>query len=196
MPAVEINGIDEVLRILNEMPEELFKQAKKEIGKSAFRTQAKITRGMRADGDGELQSRTGALARSIKVKVTGNTLPDLRGMVFSDSPYANIHEFGGVIEAKKAYRKLPGGPYLNIPAVDNKTPVGVTRETARSVFLTGGYIRRIRGNRYAVFRDGIPMYWLVKRVTIPARLGMVQAAIDEVPTLLSNLNDVLLEGLQ
>lgn len=193
---VAVVGIDEVVTLLKDMPEELFKNSKKEIARSTFNTQAAITKPMKVGANG-LQSRTGNLARSIQTSVTGTKLEDLRGRVFTDSLYAPIHEKGGLITAKRAYKGLAGGPFLNIPADANKTPAGVMRETARTVFATGGYIIKINAAkaRYAVIKNGKVMFWLVKSVRIKASLNMVKSAEDEVPTLLSNLNNVLLQGL-
>jgi len=101
--------------------------------------------------------------------------------------YAPIHEYGGVIKAARAYRKVPGGPYLNIPASANKTKAGVMRYTAKDVFQMGGYIRRI-GRRWGVMLGKQLMFTLHKEVTIPARLGFRDAVDAEIPTLLSELN--------
>lgn len=194
---VEVKGVDEVVELLNALPEHLFKEARKQVAKSTINTQTVILEPLSFGTDG-LQSRTGALARSIRTSITGTQLKDIRGRVFTDVIYAPIHEKGGTVTAKNAYKSLPGGPFLNIPADANKTPAGIMRETAKVVFNTGGFIVKIKAAKakYAVIKNGRVMFWLVKSVTIKATLGMVKAAEDEVPTLLSNLNKVLLDGLE
>lgn len=196
MPAVEVIGISEVHELLKTMPEHVYRQAKTEISRSVFDIQKDIVTPMRTGRLG-LQSRTGNLARSIQFSISGTQLDTLQGKVFTKSIYAPIHETGGLISAKRAYTRLPGGPYLNIPAGANKTPAGIMRKTATTVFSQGGYIIPISAPRakYAVMLNGTPMFWLVKSVNIRARLKMIETATDEVPTLLSNLNDVLLQNL-
>jgi len=192
---VTVNGIEELESLLNVMPAEVFKNAKKAFSKNAFAVQKKIIGRLK---NGPMYSRTGALAKSIKPKTTGTSIESLYSAVYTDSIYAGIHETGGTINAKNAYTGLSGGPYLNIPSSFNKTAAGVMRENARSVFQNGGYIRRKRSGKapfMVMGKDGTPMFWLVKSVDIPARLEFVKTATDEVPTLLSNLNKVLLDGL-
>jgi len=136
------------------------------------------------------------LAKSIKPKTTGTSIESLHSEVFTDSIYARIHESGGTINAKNKYINVPGGPFLNIPLSANKTPAGVMRENARSVFASGGYIfKSKKGNWIVMSGNDVPMFVLKKQVTIPARLEFVKTATDEVPTLISNLNKVLLDGL-
>jgi hypothetical protein len=89
---------------------------------------------------------------------------------------------------------VPGGPYLNIPTSANKTASGVTRLQAREVFNRGGYITQTKGGVWGVFLLGQMMFSLKKQVKIPARLGMIDAAEDEVPTLLNKLRNVLCES--
>ena len=85
---------------------------------------------------------------------------------------------------------------MNIPSSYNKTAAGVMRMGAREVFAGGGYIRPISNGRYAVFMNGVPMFWLVKSVKIPARLQMVATIQGEVPTLLSRLSAATEKAIQ
>ena len=191
-----IVGLDEVKELLEQLPEDLFLNAKQAFRKTLFEVQSDITTPMSGGANG-LQSRTGNLARSVQVSLSGTKLDTLRSSVFTDSPYAPIHEKGGTIHAKNAYKGLAGGPFLNIPSDANKTPAGVQRMSATQVFNAGGYIVKISSAkaRYMVILDGRPMFWLVNQVTIKARFKMIKTAEDGVPTLLSRLNDVLLEGV-
>ena len=101
--------------------------------------------------------------------------------------YAPTHEFGATIKAKNAYKGVPGGPYLNIPTRNNKTPAGVTMLQAREVFNQGGYIAKFKSGRYGVMMDGQLMFSLHKEVEIPKRLKMIETAEGEIPTMLSRI---------
>lgn len=196
MAAVELRGLDEVSKYLTQIPAESFSAFRKVFSGTILRIQNKV-----ADNasQGPLFSRTGELARSIRSTVSGKTIDALQAKVFTDSKYAPIHEEGGTIKAKNAYKGLLGGPFLNIPSDANKTPAGVMRFSAREIFATGGFIIKIASFRakYAVMSGaGIPMFWLVSSVNIKARLGMIEAAEDEVPTFLSTLSSTLEKALQ
>jgi len=195
MTAIVIDSA-EVTDFLKDFPEQLFSNAKREFSRSVFNVQSNITRPMRSGMKG-LQSRSGNLARSIQAFVEGDKLDKLTGFVNTDSIYAPIHETGGTITAKNAYLNLPGGPYLNIPSSLNKTPAGITRFTAAVAFSQGAYIIPINAPKakYAVMLDGNPLFWLVSSVNIKPTLGMVQTGEDEIPTLLSNLNQTLLDNM-
>lgn len=194
----EVVGADDVIDMLNSMPEHLFQQAKREIQKSTFEAQSRITLPLSIGRYG-LQNRSSNLSKSIQTSVTGTKLSTLRGSVFTKSIYAPIHEVGGTVNAKNAYLFLEGGPYLNIPSSENQTPERrLTRLTATEVFNQGGYIVKINAPRaeYMLALNGVAMFWLVKSVELKARLRMVSTATEEIPTLLSNLNKVMLDGLE
>lgn len=191
--SIQAEGLDDVFKLLENLPETLATNAKKIFNRTALRAHASVSRNI---GNGTpLYNRTGNLKRSLKPYVEGNKLADIKSGVYTDVIYAPIQEAGGTIRAKNAYLGLSGAPYLNIPSDYNKTPAGVQRLSARDVFNRGGYIVPINGAkaRYAVMLDGRPMFWLVNEVTIPARLGMRKAADEEVPTLLSELQSMELE---
>lgn len=129
--------------------------------------------------DNSLTSRTGDLKRSIQFSVDKNKK---EGKVFTRSIYAPIHEKGGIIRAKKAYKKLKGGPFLNIPTNNIKTKAGVVKYTSREVFNDGGYIVKIKNHKkaqYMILYKNKPAFWLVKQVEIKARLGMLEIAQEE-----------------
>jgi len=189
--AVTVVGLDEVRKLLDELPEHSFDVTKVAISKAVLNTHAKVS-----SYSGGLHNRSGLLRRSLKTDVKGTTLKDLRGDVYTDVKYAPIHEKGGTISAIDKYLRVPGGPYLNIPLATNKTAAGVMRMNARQVFSAGGYIIKSRiGNYLVMSGTDQPMFVLKKQVTIPARLGMEKAAEGEIPTLLSTLSSELLRGL-
>lgn len=183
---------EEVRRLLEKMPEHVFKQTKTAISKAVFRAHAIVSENTRS----KLHIRTGALRRSIQNVVTGNDMNSLYGSVWSDMIYAPLQEFGGTIRPKNnKYARVPGGPYINIPLMPNKTPAGVMRSTARQVFTAGGYIGKSKAGNWIVFsHSGKPMFILVKQAKIPPRLGMIKAQEDVVPQLLNDLEHIL-EGL-
>jgi hypothetical protein len=111
----QVAGLNEVRELLDELPEHLYDKTKKEFARSVFNVQQNITAPMKTGQNG-LQSRSGNLARSIKFLVTGKTLDALKGRVYTKSIYAPLHEEGDIVNAKRAYKFLPGGPYLNIPS--------------------------------------------------------------------------------
>ena len=133
--------------------------------------------------------------RSLRTSVTGTTLKTLRASFYSaanvagtEVKYAPMQEIGGIIRAKNAYKNMPGGPFLNIPGKANLTAAGVMRKSAKQVFDEGGHIigRTVHNKDYTEL-----MFYLVKEVTIPARLGMVDAGTDQIPTILSGLRDLI-----
>jgi len=191
---VTVNGVSEIEALLNAMTAEMGDNARKALQKSLFTVKRKTASRLK---NGPLYSRTGDLAKSFKYKTNlKGEIKDLYGEVYTDSIYARIHETGGTINAKNKYINVPGGPFLNVPLSANKTPAGVMRENARSVFAGGGYIfKSKKGNWIVMSGNDVPMFVLKKQVTIPARLEFVKTATDEVPTLISNLNKVLLDGL-
>lgn len=199
MAAVKLTGLDEVKTLIRDMPKHLFDKTKIAIGGAILRVHADVSNnfvGFSGTSGEKLQSRTGLLRRSLTTRVKGSNLKDLSGSLFTNVIYAPIQETGGKIKAIDKYLGVPGGPYLNIPLLANKTAAGVTRENAKAVFDGGGYIIKSRVGNYIVMSGtNTPMFVLVKSVTIPPRLGMEEALIDEVPTLLSTLKNILLDDL-
>lgn len=186
---VDVVGLEEVKGWLSKFPEETYQTARDAIHSAMFRAKAKTQQNAKTI----LKVRSGALRRSIRFSTSGKTLSTIRGSFYAAHKekgatvaYAPIHEYGGTIKAKNAYKKVPGGPYLNIPAKANKTPAGVMRSSARQVFQNGGFIR----GRTIVLKGKV-MFYLVKQVKIRARLGMNKAAEDEIPTLLGELQNLI-----
>ncbi len=195
-PIVSVVGVEDVQRLLDRLPSYWYKEARAVFKESVFKVHKKVSDRVRTGANNTLHSRTGALRRSLQPRIYGNDLKTLGGEVYTKLSYAPIQETGtgvlpgGVIKAKNAYRGVPGGPYLNIPLGDNKTPSGVQRRSAKSVFSTGGFIIKSRSGKYLVMdHNGVPMFVLVKSVSFPGRLKMRETAEKEIPTLLSNLGN-------
>ena len=192
---VIVKNLAEIELYFNQLPEETFEDAKGVFQRAVIRAHRKTQQILKW----RLNRRTGMLARSMQMSVTGKKLNTLKASNYSLSavgaaqvPYAPIQEFGGTITAKRAYRKVPGGPYLNIPVGNNLTPAGVMRYSAKEVFSRkGAHIRKFKSGKYGVFLKNDLMFVLVKRVHIPARLGMIKANEDQVPTILSELQNLI-----
>lgn len=187
---VEVQGAAEVQAFVKGIPDHLYKGAKTAFGKAVFAAQGEVIGHLSGN---PLQSRTGALARSITPQVDGVPLTALTGRIYSGMIYAPIQENGGTVIAKKAYMGVPGGPYLNIPTTANKTQAGVQRMTPQQVFAAGGFVFKSKSGRYAVMLNGETMFILRKSVTIKGGLGMQHAAENQIPTLLSDLAALPLE---
>lgn len=194
MLRVDIKNLGEVKQYLDRLPERAFDDAKKIFAEAVFNADKTIKK----NATEKLKVRTGALRRSIVSSVSGSNLGTLQATVGSSSKvggvelvYAPLHEFGGTVRAKNAYKRVPGGPYLNIPLSANKTAAGVTRLQAREVFNQGGSIVKTKSGGYGVLLNGQMMFTLKKQVVIPARLGMIEASEDEVPTILNRLVNLI-----
>jgi len=191
-------GIEALREFLKEFPNANFDIVKQEF---TDRTLAVHKTVLQKFNGTRLTSRTGALRRSFQTKVTGDSLNDLDARVYSGSIagkpiiYAIIHEFGGTVKAKKAYQKLPGGPYLNIPLSGNKTKAGVTRYSAFDIFSAGGFIIKSKAGNWIVMSKGmIPMFVLKKQVHIPPRLAFFSTGKREANRVLPNLSKKLPEA--
>ncbi len=188
--SVSVRNLREVVDYINGLSTESFPKVKTVFRQSMMRVDAKI----KDNATNILKVRTGNLKRSFMFDVGGTDVHNLRASVYSASVvggspviYAPIHEYGGTINAIDKYMGVPGGPYLNIPAPANKTAAGVTRLKAWEVFNAGGFI----GGKTVFNSEGVPMFWLTKSVTIRPRLGMLEAAEGDIPTLLSDLVSVI-----
>lgn len=119
-----------------------------------------------------LSSRTGFLRRSIDTEVLGHDVDSLEVVSFSTAPYARIHELGGEITPQSS-------SWLAIPLRAVRTAAGVARGGPRD-YPTSWIMRsKKRSDRLLVMRtleDGSaePLFVLVRRVTIPPRLGWMK----------------------
>jgi hypothetical protein len=176
----------QTLKILEDMPEELFQDARKVFERGVSETQEEVKDNLNS----KLTVRSGQLRRSLKTFVRGNSINTLRAGLYFTSDYAPIQEFGGTVKAKNAYKRLPGGPYLNIPTKFNQHPSGVQKKTAKSVFGQGGFIRKT-GRGYTVFLQDRPMFSLVKSVDIPARMGFLETAQKQYKEIIKELEKLI-----
>ena len=198
-PGIEIRGVNEVVSLLKKLPESTFDETKAAFRDTVLRTDTRVQARFTS---GPLHVRTGEGRRSFKNQVAGTTLDNLRASVFSGAVKGNILvyipvlEFGArgskAITAKRAYRNVPGGPYLNIPLPPNKTAAGVMRKTAGEVFTQGGFIFKSKKKNWIVAaKDGTPMFVLRKKVEIKPMLGFYDIADDETQLLISRLSSQL-----
>ncbi|MFV9645077.1 MAG: hypothetical protein ACNYWU_04570 [Desulfobacterales bacterium] len=191
---VEVRNLAEVNEYLNNMPEETFEDAKPLFSHAVIEADRRVKSLFGA----RIQSRSGTLRRSLRTGVTGTSLRNLRASFYSAGsvagkpvPYAPIQEFGGTIEAKRAYTRVPGGPYLNIPTRSNQTSAGVMRKSARTIFNEGGYIQKTRSGKWGVFLGSTMMFVLKKRVHITPKLGMITSSERQIAPLLSSLSRII-----
>lgn len=193
---IEVKGAEELRKFVAGIPDAQYKGARAAFSDAAFGAQKEVLGNLSGE---PMQSRSGALAKSITPQVVGTDLSSLSGRIYSGMAYARIHEKGGTVIAKNAYKGMPGGPYLNIPAEDNKTAAGVQRMTAKMVFEKGGKIAARSRMEWGqtqglgIYLDDKLMFTLAKKVTIKAQLGMEKAADNQIPTLMSALQSMPLE---
>lgn len=191
---VQIKGVVELKGLINKLPSHMYDTAKKALSAAVLGAHSEVSDNFGPTGT--IESRSGRLRRSILPEVSGETLNTLRGSLSTDVVYAPIQETGGTIKAKDKYLRVPGGPYLNIPLPLNKTPAGVMRKSAKQVFEEGGFLVKSKFGRWIVMDViGLPMFVLVKEVTLKPRLGMIDAAEGQIPTLLSTFQSLLLKGI-
>ena len=191
---VEVKNLAEVNKFLKDLPEETFKDAKQLFANAVLKADKRVKSlfGVR------IQSRSGLLRRSLRTSTTGTSLKNLQASFYSAGsvsgkpvPYAPIQEFGGTVRAKKAYTKVPGGPYLNIPTKSNQTSAGVMRKSARTVFNEGGYIRKTKSNKWGVFLGNKMMFVLKKEVHIQPKLSMISSSERQIKPLLASLSKII-----
>ncbi len=179
-------------RAMARAPRELSRAVKGAFRTSLRRVETRLVREQLSGrqfgpgGAGGLARRTGTLARSWKVVVVGDGL-DLTGVLFTNVPYAAIHEFGGTIRPRR-------GKWLWIPARTLLTPAGVFRgwEGVKwdSVFFRRS--RRNARNLVALEDRGASkprhVATLAPEVTIPARMGLRELVKQDRPDRIVDLN--------
>ena len=112
-----------------------------------------------------LKVRSGDLRRSFGYKVEGKELKNIKTTLYSTSPYANIHEFGGEITPKNS-------KYLAIPLSAAKTASGVSRYSSPRNAPPLVFIQTKAGKKLLMNKSTKEfLYVLVNRVKIPARMG-------------------------
>lgn len=182
-------GFEEVREYVRNMPGYLYQDVR-----TAFRLSTeRIEKAVQARISGyPLQSRSGALRNSIVGVVSGSSLSDLSGRVYSNSPYAAVHEKGATIRAQNKYRWLPRGPYMNYPTEINYSSTGKAIMSSTQVFSAGGRVK-YGPSGYGLYLGSAKMFNLAKSVKIPARLGLQAEGLKEIPTLLNTLQLIMLE---
>lgn len=137
--------------------------------------------------------RSGRLAMSFTGETTGEALGSLVMRYGTNVVYARIQEEGGVVVPRRA-------KWLTIPLPANLTPAGVQRQAIRS-FKYVRFVRSKADRRNLVAlcgssaKDAKPMFVLVKKVTIPPRLGLMRAWAEERGRLVTDLNRSIRKAL-
>jgi hypothetical protein len=119
-----------------------------------------------------LSRRSGKALQSIQdsVKVTGNTFDDVQGQI-GGIFYLKIQEYGGTITPKKSQ-------YLTVPLQAALDGAGIPLRASARDWDKTFVIKSKSGNLLICRREGrqiVPLYVLVRQVTIPPRLGMRNA---------------------
>ncbi len=197
--SIKVEGAKEVVKFLDQLPESTYDDARSVFLKRVAKAHAQVQVNLRT----VMRVRSGTLARATRFEITGKTLKTLEGSLYvsqagsgsTELIYARTQEYGspqGGIKAKKAYKRLPGGPYLNIPTKNNKTAAGVTRLSAKQVFQRGGYIKYFIGGTWGVILPGTGvMFTLHKKVEVPARMGMRASMEEQIPQVLEDLKNLI-----
>lgn len=177
---VKVVGLNDLRRYFENFSDEMSAAARPEFSRVGRVTKHKVRR--------RIKSKSGNLERSIKTKIRGRKLSNLKQSVYSTSHYAKIHEEGGEIEAKRAFRNLPGGPYLAFNVKGN-------RDTLRSAFQNGAYTAKVKkagsNAKYVVINNDKVSHILMKKVIIKPTLKIEETALGEVPTFVNRLGAAL-----
>lgn len=175
---IQAKGFEQVKKALRGLPAAMYPKVKavfKEYAVDLMALMVRTTKG------GSLKSRTGQLSKNWRIEVGGFNLKTLFSEVSNSTPYAAIHQFGGVIRAKSA-------KYLTIPLPAMKTASGVTKMTAQQAFTARHtFIQKTkkgnlvifenRGkNKKGTYRPPTPLFVLKKSVKIPKRLSFYEIA--------------------
>lgn len=162
----------------------------------------------RAMRQGGLHRRSGALADSFGSDVQGSTVDDLTALVYTTSRYAPLHEFGGqVVPTQRTYLTIPLDRALTGEA-------GATRSRAEGWGRTNTFVGPDdQGRLYIWLREApppagwkpgmddpnvVPLFRLVRSVSIPARLGFMRAWAEteaERDDMVAEAVDEALDGL-
>lgn len=182
-------------------PQEIYSVFRGAVEVSTLAVQRKVTNNF-GTGRDKLKVRSGKLRNSLVTIVEGSTINTLIARVQAGGgaqrvKYAVLQEKGtgdlpgGAIKPKNGkYANVEGGPYLNIPLRDNKTPSGVMRKNAQQVFAEGGTIFKSRTGKWFVkSAQGQLMFILVKSVKFKGRLGMFKAKNEQIPLLMSDIQE-------
>jgi len=140
-----------------------------------------------------LSKRSGTLVNSIvaSVRVSGETFNTIQGTIGSDTPYAAIQEFGGVIKAKNV-------TYLTIPLPAALDGNGVPLKTKARDWPNTFVAKSKAGNLIIFQRRGtsiVPLYVLKTSVTIPPRLGMKKTLDAGLPYFVGRAMDELVKAI-
>lgn len=176
--SVEYKNLDNVATFIRDLPNSSFPILKEEVQRTLFKADARVKTKT------ELQRRSGSLFQSLRTSTEGTNIQSFNAHFYTDKIYSKIQEEGGPVTPKRAYTRVPGGPYLNIPAKANLTPAGVMRKSAKQVFNEGGRIVEIRPFKYGVYLKGRKMFHLSKGVKIKPRFRMYKSTVELVPEML------------
>ena len=140
-----------------------------------------------------LSRRSGGLTQSIveSVRVEGNTLATMRGVIGSDKKYARIQETGGTVYPKKA-------KFLAIPLPSALDSRGLPKRSKPRDWPNTFVARSRKGNLLIFQRRGtlvIPLYVLKSSVYIPPRLGLRKTLDVGIPYFIERAMDQMVKSV-
>lgn len=202
-PEIEVSVDWKALqRALAEAPDRLYREIRRALTQFSvsflgkFRTERIASRsgaGNQPPLARKLTSRSGFLRKSFKHQISGREgdAMSLRSDIFSDAPYAAIHEAGGTIVPRES-------SWLTIPLRAAKTASGVARGPAKS-FSDTFFVEKEPGKLLLMQRQDdevVPLFVLVKSVTIKPRLRFVASFRKSVADLSRRLDDAIGRALK
>ena len=163
---VDQKRLQEAIRLF---PDRLFVAFRKRMLSFHRRFMSEFKRTRFRGGQG-VQTRSGAMVRSFDVAARGGDINSLEVESFSaGNPAVRLQEEGGTITPKKA-------SWLTIPLDAARTASGVARGNARSFSDT--FFHETKDGRLFLMQkrgdDIVPLFRLVKSVTLKPRLGFVR----------------------
>lgn len=126
------------------------------------------------EGGGQTLSLSGRLRRSLTTAATATT-----ATIGTNDVRAAIHQFGGVIRAKK-------GPFLSIPVTDQARRAGGASKYPGPLHVA----TTLKGQYILVDGNGVTQYILRPSVTMPAR-PFLGASDDDRSAMLSSMRRYL-----
>ena len=197
-PKLDARELKVLSRAVQRMPE----KATAEVASSLWRSVNTFSgsfgrRRLSHHGHGSLGRRSGQMARSRQIGVTGRgSIKGMRAFFLIDSPYALSHEAPPLGSAGKPIQPKRA-KFLAIPVGGARTGAGVSKYASPLQDAPLSFIpsRREPGRKWYAVRkvegrasDLSEMRWvLVKQVTLPARLNLVVDWVRALPRIRQDL---------
>jgi hypothetical protein len=198
--ATEVKGVVETLQALTEVGKTYEAEIKKIIFKNSALLATHAKKFMQGGTTStHLRKRSGRLQTSthqISVKKEGDSLI---GGIRIGTAYAGVHIARAGNEGMSTTIRPKHGKYLTIPLPAAMTPAGVSRGSARSFPNT--FIRTSKKGNPIIFQTKgkgkiVPLFLLVKKVTIPSRINASSLVAWIKPKLEDDIQSIKIGGLK